>query len=816
MIKELLKLSRRIFILQKAYSLVNVLGLAVGTAVCLMIFKAVEFESGYDDFQPNSKNIYRFVTQVVREGNAHLTPALPGPFPTAFKNDFPQLKKIAPLFSLQQAEIQPLGNNVAAKDGGPVFNETLGVFFTEQELFDILYSKWLTGDKSVLSQPNMVVLDKTHAIRYFNSWENAVGQYLKLDNDITLKVAGVIDDYPVKSDFPIKVLVSFSTLRLHPDYVKAGLDNWGARTTDYQAFVSLPENVAPGSVNQQLKPFADKYFSKTGNAKWSVWLQPLKDMHFDGRFSIYPGHSIDKTTLWTLSVIGTFILLMALINFVNLATAQAIGRSKEIGVRKVLGCNRGRLVVQILGETSLIVLTALLLASGISVFIFPLLKQTLNVPETAPLFTASSFLFLIGCELAVTLLSGLYPAVVLSGFDPLLALKNKITTSAIGGVSVRWGLVVLQFASLQLLIIGTIVVLRQMNFVRHADLGFNNESIVEIPLRDDASDSNREAKMSSFKNELGRLSSVRAVTYCSAAPSANGGRQTGFFFENSATYADFDAFYKSADPDYFSAFQLRFLAGKGYADGNTDKGVVINETMLKKLNLSDPQNAIGKTLKIGMLGGENAPRIPIVGVLKDFKDKSLRDTVDPMVIFHSNRMYQQVDIKLGTADLVNALPKIRDLWQTIFPGHVFEYSFLDDNIARFYKQETQLASLYKLFTTIAIFISCLGLFALVSFMAVRRIKEMSIRKVLGASMKNIVYLFSREFTVMIVVAFAIAGPFAWFFMNHWLQGFAYRISIDGAIFLLAMAGSLLIAWMTIGYHAIRMGLVNPARTLKTE
>lgn len=775
-----------------------------------MIFKVVEFDSSYDSFQPNVKNTYRFVTQVVRGDNTHLTSALPAPFPTAFKNDFPGLKAVAPMFALQDAEIRPMAEGNAAVGEGP------GVFFTEKELFDILYSNWLAGDKSVLSEPNMVVLDKTHANKYFDNWQNSVGKYVKLDNDITLKVAGVIDDYPINSDFPLKVLISFSTLRLHPDYVKSGLDNWGARTTDFQAFVLLPDQVSATGVDRQLKAFAEKYFSNGGNATWSVWLQPLKDMHFDGRFSIFSDHTTDKSTLWTLSVIGGFILLMALINFVNLATAQAIGRSKEIGIRKVLGSNRSRLVARILSETSLIVLAALVLASVIGLFMFPLLGRALGVPAAVPLFTWSTCLFLIGCEMTITLLAGLYPAFVLSGFNPLLALKNKINLSTLGGVKIRWGLVVVQFASLQVLIIGTIVVLMQMNFVRRADLGFNKDAIVEIPLRDDAGDSSRNAKLSSFKNELARMSSVVATSYCSAAPSSNGGHQTGFFFDNATEYADFNVFYKSADPDYFSTFRLPFVAGRGYDNGNTDKGVVINETMVKRLNLPNPQSAIGRTLKIGMLGGEDAPKIAIVGVVKDFKDKSLRDSVDPMVIFHSSRMYQQLDIKIRTADLVGTVSKIQALWRAIFPEHVFDYSFLDENIARFYDQETRLASLYKLFTATAIFISCLGLFALVSFMAIRRIKEMSIRKVLGASMGNVVYLFSREFTIMIVIAFAIAGPSAYYLMHHWLRNFAYRISIDSSIFFLALGGSLAIAWMTIGYHAIRVALVNPARHLQAE
>jgi putative ABC transport system permease protein len=816
MIKSLLKVSRRIFLLQKAYSLFNILGLAIGISVCLMLFRVVEFNSGFDDFHPNAGRIYRFVTKAVNGDNTHLTSALPVPFPTAFRNDFPELPAIAPLYSLQQSEIQPLTGGTAARGNPNIFSEKLGVFFTDTSFFSIFYTAWLTGDRSMLAQPNMVVLDRTHAARYFDRWENATGRYLKLDNDITLKVVGVIEGYPANSDLPLKILVSYATLRLYPQYAGSGLDNWGGRTTDYQAFVTLPPNVTAAGVNEKLKPFAAKYFNSYGPAKWSVWLQPLREMHFDSRFSIFSDHPADRATLWTLSAIATFILLMAMINFVNLATAQAVSRSREIGVRKVLGCSRGRLIGQMLIETALIVGCALLLAAGVDAVVFPWLKQMLDVPDGAPLFSGSGVLFLAGCGLLVTVLSGLYPAIVLSGFNPLPALRNRITTSTIGGISVRWGLVIVQFASLQILLISTIVVLKQMNYVRRADMGFNKDAILEVRLPNNSNDSNWNAEVHALKTGLAELPDIRSTTFCSAAPASDGGRQSGFFFGNATEYADFNVFYKSADPDYFSTFQLPFVAGRGYDDGNTDRGVVINETMRRKLGLPDAQSAIGRTLKLGMLGGEDAPNIPIVGVVKDFKDHSLHDTIDPIAIFHANRFYQQLDVKLSATDLGHTVPAIQRLWRTIFPAHVFSYTFLDENIARFYEQETRLGSLYKLFTGIAIILACLGLFALVSFIALRRIKEMSIRKVLGASVGNVVYLFSREFTILIFVAFAIAAPCAWLFMQHWLLNFVYRIPLDGGVFLLAIAGSLLIAWLTIGYHAVKVALVNPAVSLKTE
>ena len=800
-----------------SHNAINVFGLAIGIAVCLVLFRVSEFERSYDAFHPNADRIYRFVTQKVSEGDIHPTPGLPAPFPVAFRNDFPALKAAAPLYSLPGTEVRPVISEPGVHADPTIYSEELGVFFTDPSLFDIFDSRWLAGGASVLSEPNTVVLDQTHAGKYFGRWENATGRYLKLDNDITLKVAGVIADYPVNSDLPLRVLVSFSTLRLYPQYVRSGLDNWGARTTDFQGFVALPPQVTAEGVNAQLKVFAGKYFNTPGTpGRWTVWLQPLREMHFDNRFWIFSGNTADRGTLWTLNAIGGFILLMAIINFVNLSTARAVGRSKEIGVRKVLGCSRGGIIRQILTETAAIVGVAIGLAAGLAAMVFPMLKQLLDVPAGAPLFTGSSFVYLFACEALVTLLSGLYPAFVLSGFNPLLALRNKVSTSTLGGVTVRRALVIVQFASLQLLLIGTIVVLKQMNYIRNADLGFSKEAILEIPLPNNAGDSNRNAKLRTLKSLLAPLPAIRSTSFCSAAPSAPGAHQTGFMFEHATEYADFALYYKSADPDYFSTFELSFAAGRGYEDGNTDRGIVINETMRKKLHLPDAQSALGRTLRIGMLGGEDAPLIPIVGVVRDFKDRSLYDSVDPIAIFHANPIYEQVDVKLSAADLTKTLPAIRGAWQTVFRDHVFSYSFLDENIARFYRQETQLGSLYQVFTVIAILISGLGLFAVVSFMSIRRLKEMSIRKVLGASAGNVVYLFSRELTILILAAALIAGPCAWLYLRHWLENFAYRIPLNGVVFLLAIAGSLAIAWITIGYHAFRVARVNPAVSLKTE
>lgn len=790
----------------------NILGLTAAIALALMIFKALEFETSFDAFHPHANRIFRFVTQLTTGSSTHYTSGVPEPFPTAFKNDYPKWGKVAALLNIDGTEVQALGNGKSVNSDQPAFAEK-GIFLTTPGFFDIFYSKWLTGDKSVLAKPGMVVLTKSIAEKYFGSWEGAPGRYLKLANHVPVKVAGVIEDYPLNSDIPIKIIVSYATLRPNIDYLDViSLNNWGAWSTQYQTFISLSPQITAGSVDLLLRNFTDKYFQKDANLKRTVYLQPLSDMHFNPKFSIFGDQTVDKATLWTVGLIGAFILLMAIINFVNLATAQAISRSKEIGVRKVLGCNRSRIIARLLGETSFLVFLSIILASIFSVSAHPLLSRIFDIPESIPLFTGSTVVFLILCQLSITLLAGLYPALELSRFNPLPALKSQINTSTIGGASVRWGLIVLQFVSLQILFIGSLVVIAQMNFVQHTDLGFNKDSILQIPLPNDNNDSAKLARMDALKNQLLQLPSVLRATYASAAPSSNGNNwETSFSFDNSPKPAGFNVYFKSLDADYFKIFELQFLAGNGFYPDETDHGIVINETLRKKLNLPNPQSAIGKNIKFG-----NGSWHPIIGVTRDFMTKSLRDSIRPMVLVNAPSFYKLIDIKVATGDLKATLSKMRDVWQASFPGRPFDYAFLDDTIAHYYKQETQLALLSKLLTLVAICISCLGLFALVSFMAVRRIKEMSVRKVLGASMINIAYLFSREFTILVGISFLIAAPSAYLLMKNWLLHFTFRVEINSGIFVLTIMGSLAIAWLTIGYHVVRVALVNPAKTLRTE
>jgi len=731
-----------------------------------------------------------------------------GPVPDALRLDLPQIAKVAALFSISTAQVAVTGLDATANTNNK-FIEKKSVLFVEPQFFDIFDSKWLSGSVSVLTEPNKAVLSREYATKYFGDWKKAIGQNLQLDNKINLQVAGVVDDYPVNSDIPVKILISYATFKAHSNDYFGPLDNWDANTTSLQVYVLLNKNESVSRINDQLNNFVKKHFDAETNTRKSYFLQPLTDVHFDNRFENLGDHMVSKSTLLTISLIGLFILIMASINFVNFSTAQAVKRSKEIGVRKVLGSTRGQLIGQVMSETILIVLIALVLAVGIAKLVMPYLYYVANVPLSISLLNAGSLVFLGLVIIIVTLLSGSYPAMVLSGFKPALALKSRINSTSVGGISIRRVLMISQFAISQILLIGTIVAVTQMNYVHNSDLGFNKEAILMV-----STNTNDEGlrKIPSLREQMQQIPSVQSVSFNFDAPSSSSDISTNFFFNNSTEDPGFYTFFKPADADYFKTFDLKFLAGHGYSPADTISGIVVNETLMKKLNLTDPEKMVGKTIRLG----NNSPWFPIIGVVKDFKTNSFREEIKPILIFPDQRLYRRISIKIQTAGLAKAVPRIQELWKSAFPQYAYSATFLDENIARFYKQETQLALAYKIFAALAIFISCLGLYALVSFMGIQKTKEVGIRKVLGASAANIMYIFFKEFTILVVIAFLLAMPVGYMIMSNWLKGFVYRIDMSIWIFLLTILLSLVIAWLTTGYQAIRSALTSPVKSIKTE
>jgi putative ABC transport system permease protein len=812
MLKNNLKLIIRSAVGHKLHTIINMAGLAISIAACLLLFVVVRYELGYDTFQKDYNNIYRIVRQEKDADGIDYGAGIPFPARDALRTDFPQITT-GSLFASFGSQVTVPATDEPGNSPGKKFIEETGFFFCDPQFFQVFNYNWLAGSPAVLNDPYVTVLTKQMAARYFGDWRNAVGKLLKLNYALlrvnytaTVKVAGILDDVPGNSDFPLKIVTSFQTLKANAG-PRGFPDRWGAVTSNFQLFMLLPENISPVKMNAQLTAFSRKRYPNNHDLSNLNYLQPLRELHFDNRYDNFGDHITRKSTIWTLSLIGIFIIVMACINFINLSTALAVRRSKEIGIRKVLGSDRLQLFGQVMGETAFIVVVSTLLATAMAGLCLPFIKYISPVQEALILFNWQTMAFLSRIIVLVTVLAGIYPALVLSGFRPVSALKNKISSATVGGISLRRGLVVTQFTISQVLIAGTIVAICQMKYVRNADLGFNKDAVFLINVN---ADSVVHMHAEVFKQKLLQTPGVQSVSFSSEAPSSDNASSTNFSFDHRPEES-FDLFRKYADEDYFATYGLQLAAGRTYVKSDTVKEVIVNERLVKRLGIKTPSAIIGKEIRMG-----GAPWKTIVGVVKDFNASSLREEIRPMIIAQRKDRYAVFGIRLQSSDMATTQASIESIWNDHFPAYAFTGSYMEENIARFYRQEEQLALLYKIFAGIAIFISCIGLYGLVSFMAVQRTKEAGIRKVLGASVKDIVFLFSKEFTLLVMAGFLIAIPIAYYMMNNWLQDFAFRITISAGMFLIVIVVSVIIAWITVGYISIKAAIANPVKSLKTE
>lgn len=799
MIKNYFKTALRNLSRHKNNSIINIAGLMVGFAAFLLIFLVIQYEKSFDDFHGNKNNIYRVVRIGKNPVNREYRNGVPFPVTQTLRMDYPQLANAAAIYGNRDVQV-----NVLAPDGSTLkkFKEGNGVFVAEPQFFKMFDFSLAEGNRSnAISEPYTALLTKDIASKYFGDWKSAQGKTLKIFG-FTVKVTGILNDPPSNTDFPLSVVVSYATLVKNVD-----MNNWVNISDENYCFVQLPSDYSPGQFNKLLAGFVDKHI-KPVNPNYDLSLQPLNEIHFDERYGNFNGRTFSRDLILALSLIGLFLLIIACVNFINLTTAQAINRAREVGVRKALGGNRVQLIFQFLGETGLITFLALI-GSIIVVFIcLPFLNNLLEIHLSISILYSTKFILFIVCALlGVTFLSGFYPAMVLSGFNSVNVLKSSMITNS-KGISFRRGLVVFQFVIAQALIIGTLVVASQMNYFRNADMGFDKEAIINAGF---PGDSLSLTKTNLLRNELFNVPGIENVSLSSFAPTEGGGWYTDLRQpDNHTNNPDLIVCMKPADTTYFRLYNLHLVAGRIYFPSDTMREFVVNETVVKKIGIQNPQDAIGKLINV------NGKTCPIVGVVKDFHVYSLRDPIGPIVMTTIKDAYGLANIKLNMSKAKTVIAAMENIWSKNFPEYVFEYRFLDQSVADYYKQEDQLSILYKIFSGIAIFISCLGLYGLISFMAVQRKKEIGIRKVLGAPIKNIVIMLSKEFTILITIAFLIASPIAWYFMHQWLQQYTYRIMLGLWFFVVTILCSLCIAWLTVGYTAIKAAIANPVKSLRTE
>jgi len=813
MLQNYIKIAVRNLWRYKGYSFINILGLAVGMACCILILLFVLDELSYDKFHDNADRIYRVTREWFNSdgtSSLHLARVAP-PIGTLLQQDFPDA--IESMVRIRS------DYNTLLKVGDRTFIEDR-FRWAENSFFDIFSFKLLHGDpNTALAEPNSVILTKSTADRYFGSAEAAMGKVVNYENERDLLVTGVVEDAPHNSHFKFDFLGSFQTL-----YDMFGAEfmarNWGRN--NYATYLLLAKNVPGSALQAQFPGFLDKHLTrliieesgheptKAPSQTNQLHLQKLTDIHLKSHLNSEWEPNGDIKNVYLFTVIALFILLIACINFMNLSTARSSNRAREIGMRKVLGAQRQQLIIQFLGESVFVALVAFVIALGIVELAFPAFNnfsgKELNMNLTE---NFSLLLGLAGLLLFVGLLAGSYPALYLSGFRPIKVLKN-ISKSGLGRSGFRTILVVLQFSISIGLIICVGVVYSQLQFWHTKNLGYDKEHIVLL-----RSDQSIMEKIESVKARMLQNPNIISVATSHLVPTNNLVNSWGgeTLEDDQAEPIQFRLAVQEVDYDFIDTYKMNIIAGRNFSrqyatDDST--AFILNESAVRKLGWGSPDNAIGKPLRYGGRDGH------VIGVLKDFHFESLHNEIVPIIFLITQNSNYTVSVRIRPENTKATLEFLENLWTDLRPEYPFEYRFLNEQYDNLYKSEERLMEIFGVFSMLAIFVACLGLLGLASFTAEQKTKEIGIRKVLGASVGRIVVLLTKEYTRWVLIANLIAWPVAWWVMNLWLENFAYRIHIGLQIFILSAVIALLIALFTVSWQALRAALANPVESLRYE
>nr|WP_315424557.1 ABC transporter permease [uncultured Pedobacter sp.] len=797
MFKLNLKIAWRNLWKNKGYTFINILGLSIGMASCILIFIFIRYQMSFDEGFKNENRIFRVVTNWKYNSYDDFSAGVPIPFSAAARNEIAGFEKVGTILKR--------GGVISVKDaaGKEKLKSREAVYYTQPDFFDVFSDiKWIySAPELALSKPNSAVLSEKYAIKFFGSVKSAIGKTITVGDKTNLLVAGIIEDQPQNSSFPLGVVISYET------YAGRFNENWDSVNSSTSSYVLLKDGLTAEDVQASLTRFNQKYYpiqKITGNQ--TNKLQPLRDIHFSEKYDNFADSSINKSELYGLAVIGLFLIITACINFINLTTAQSVNRSKEVGVRKVMGSKRKQLVSQFLTETFAVSLLALLIACVITELAIPPMQNLFKGRIEFSLFAHPViFIFMAILVAFVSFLAGFYPAIIISKFNPALAIKNKISLNS-GGLSLRKILVVVQFSITVILIIGTLVIIRQMQYVQEKSLGFNPNAVTMVGI---PTDSLSKIKYNTFKERVLRIPGVKEMSFCQSAPLSSNINSSDFTY-NGIKNEDFELRNMRADENFFKVFDLKLIAGKIFRKSDTANACVVNETFLKKMHILNPQDAIGKVIRA------SGNTVPISGVVKDFNDQSLKERISGLAIFSGNDQYWNVAIKMDAEKLVSSMKEIEAVWKESFPNGIFDSGFVNESINSYYESEQIMGTLFKVFAGVIIFISFIGLFGLISFVATQRTKEVAIRKVLGASTIELVKMLNGSFLIMVFIANLAAWPLAYLFVSKWLSGFVYRVDISVWPFALAMVISMAITLITVSVRSYKAAVTNTINALKYE
>jgi len=821
MIKNYFKIAFRNFGRHKLFTMINIVGLSIGISAALVIYVIVNYDFAFDKNRRDSDKIYRVVTEYSFSGNVGYNGGVTGPLAGAVKAEVTGVKEVVPFFTDGGINVF-----IANKKDVPTrFKNHDNIVLADGRYFKLLDYNWLAGSaKTALNEPYQVVLTSDQAKIYFPklSYGQMLGKTVTYDT-IKTTVTGIVQTPKENTDFNFQDFISYSTGLANPALKdNLQLTEWGSTTSASVLFVKLADNASATNVEKQLNVLLKKHNppkkEDAGNTQ-VFHLQPLSDLHFNKEYNTFDGgHTASKTTLYGLLVIAAFLLILGCINFVNLTTAQASQRAKEIGIRKTMGSTRRQLITQFLSETFLVTIFAVIIALLAAPSILKLFADFTPKGITVDyLHHGNILLFMLALVVVVSILSGFYPALVLSGYKPVDVFKNQAHsgTSKTRNAFLRKSLTTVQFVIAQFFIMATILVSKQIYYALHKDLGFKKDAIVNISIPYKNMD---EGTKQVFKNRIAAIPQIEIMAIGSNPPSSGNTNSTEATYKDGKKEVKTDVQQKFGDENYLKVYNIKLLAGRSITQADSTKALVINNTYAKVLGFKKPSDAIGK-----MLDYNDDKKMEIVGVVADFYQKSLHDAIKPLAILIPHRKSQNRTFHIalkpqsaGLDDWKKAIGGMEKIWKELYPDDDFDYSFYDKNIEKFYESEQHTSTLLTWATGLSIFISCLGLLGLAMYTTNLRTKEIGVRKVLGASIAQIVTLLSTELILLILLAFVLVTPLAWYAMNKWMESFADRTSISWWIFVASGAGMLLAALFTLSFQTVKAAVANPVKSLRSE
>lgn len=793
MIQNYLVVALRNISRHSSYTIINVLGLGLGITCALLIFALVSHHLSYDTYHPQTDKIFRVVTEEHRDDVIY-SGSVPPPLGGVLRNEYTFTEKVARVATFYDELVYVTEGGETKKFNQP----TIGV--AEPDFFEIFSIPTAHGENAqrLMQQPNVVLLTENSAKKFFGTTD-PVDKVLRIGTRGEFRVAGILKDIPDNTDLRREVYVPWVNLKDF-DPIMAGENAWNGIWSSVLTFVRLKDGGNAAEVENAITEFRRK-LRPDARSVHHYKLQPITDVHFNPHY----GGSMNMRTIIALAVIGFFLVITACVNFVNLSTARATSRSKEIGVRKVLGGMRSQIFGQFMAETFVITLIATIVGIAIASALVPVFNSEFNARLSLDFFRDWRLAVFVPVMLMfVTFVAGFYPGMILSAFQAAQALKGKLSQAKAAGLNMRRALIITQFSISQVLIIVLIVVLYQIRYSQTTDLGFDRDAVLMVPV------GSSDEKAKTLKNEMKQIPGVQEVSLCFAAPSSQSSWNTGARFGNRDEGENYAVNAKLADENYLSLFKIPLIAGRNVTPSDTIREFVINETFASKIGVS-PEEALGQKLAVnGDWRGQ------IVGVVRDFHDASLHEDIAPVFMATKLDFYSTYAIKLEPKNISETLKAVERKWSEMYPELIYSSKFLDREIAEFYEQEGNTLKLVQIFSFVAIVVGCMGLFGLVSFMSIQRTKEIGIRKVLGGSIADILWIFGREFSVLIAASFLVAAPAGWWLMSNWLEDYEYHVDLGAWIFIAAIAMTGVIGLVTVGYRSMRAAMANPVNSLRSE